>query len=517
MDSVLFKSKLFGKKSANNSRLKQSHKPTDIIRTISNQDDLSKYVLGLTKLRPNLDAKFISSAGTLSNLHKIRLDIQPYEYQETQKTKKILDTVTNCKAMKWLEKHAKNQAVIDVIDGFARGVSNIINSKYQQQFKVSNAYVKLWEIYETFNWLIPKRAHPQQQVNFFHMAEAPGQWINTTNHYFHQHMPRQAKYNWFANTLNPQHPRMKGIIKALPDTYGFIKQNPKKWIYSEDGSGDITIPDNIAWFNQFLLGEIPGNLDVITGDAGTNPIDVDLELLQRIDIAQAIVVACTARKGSNCVIKHFLPFMSLKPESVLADGFFMSFMYLYHLLFSEFHMFKPLSSSPGSGEFYAVARGFHGITPEQRKLLLDYLGQFSMNKPMFAKSDIPPAFADKVSQFINNLQRVNILNKSATCLIIECFANSPNPKVTTQKSGKPHSHKKSGKKPATTNHKIDCVFFTDPKQFTAQKNKDLEQYLDKYHIARIDKLKLAAKKHTIKYHNKKQLHKTHKLHVLKHK
>jgi len=518
MDSALFKSNLFGKKTGKKSKLTKTHINTNINGGIINSAGLTKYILSLTKLRPNLDTKFISSANTLSNLHKIRVDVEPYEYLETQQTKNKLATITNCNAMKWLDKKTKNQSIIDIIDGFARGVSNIVNKRYPQQFKVSNAYVKLWEIYETFDWLIPKHSNPQQPVNFFHMAEAPGQWINTTKHYFYQHMPRQAKYNWFANTLNPHHPRVKGIINALPDTYGFIKQNPNKWLYGADGSGDITIPENVAWFNQFLLGEIEGKLDVITGDAGTNPLDVDLELLQRIDIAQAIVVACTARKGSNCVIKHFLPFMSLKPESELADGFFMSFMYLYHLLFSEFHIFKPLSSSPGSGEFYAVARGFHGITPDHRQLLLDYLGQFSLNKPMFAKSDIPSAFANKVCQFINDLQQVNILNKSATCSIIKCFSNPSTQTTTTNHSNKKtHSHPKlkDGTKQPTLG-KMDCLFFTDPKKFTALKNQDLEKYLDKYRIARADKLKFAAKRHTVK-HYKKKLPQTRKLSSLKHK
>ena len=476
MDSDLFNSNIFRPKPKSRKLVTEIH-------------DINEYLHSLTKLIPQLDAKFMSTNADVNKINKINLDVQPYKYQETQETTDILNKITNCNSMKWLDKQTKNQEIVDIIDGFARSISNIINSRYQQQYKVSNAYVKLWEIYETFNWLIPKNS---KEVNFFHMAEAPGQWINTTTHYFHQHMPRHVRYNWFANTLNPSHPRMKGIINALPDTYGFIKQQPKKWLYGADGSGDITLPENVAWFNEFLTKEIPGKLDVITGDAGTNPLDVNLELLQRIDISQAIVVACTARPGSNCVIKQFLPFMSLKPESTMADGFFMSFMYLYHILFTEFHMFKPLSSSPGSGEFYVVARGFHGITPDQRQLLLDYLGQFSMNKPMFAKADIPAAFSDKVCKFINDLQQVNILNKSATCKIVKCFMK---PAKTGTGTIPIKSTGKSGTKtPAETPIKnIDCSYLTNPKQFMAIKTRDLERYLDKYRIARIDKRKIIHK------------------------
>jgi hypothetical protein len=513
MDSALFKSKIFKTKPKSASKTQQhksEHKSTAITTKIAN---LKEYLHSLTKIRPNLDAKFTSDKSAVKNIHKINLDVQPYKYDETQKTTEILTKINNCNPIKWIasKKNTKNQEIIDIIDGFARGISNLINSRYQQQYKITNAYIKLWEIYETFDWVIPKHA---KDVNCFHMAEAPGQWINTTNHYFHQHMPRETRYNWFANSLNPDHPRMKGIIKALPDSYGFIKQNPKKWLYGDDDSGDITIPENVAWFNKFLLQAIPGKLDLITGDAGTNPNDVDLELLQRIDIAQAIVVACTARPGSNCVIKQFLPFMSLKPESDMADGFFMSFMYLYHILFTEFHMFKPLSSSPGSGEFYVVARGFHGINDEQRQIILDYQGQFSMNKPMFAKSDIPSAFSDKVCKFINDLQQINILNKSATCQIAECFMNQSTKISSTTYTTQKHTTQKH-----TTQHtksqkdttQIDCNYFMDKKQFAAAKNRDLERYLDKYRIARTDKLKkhkFANK--TNKHHKNRQQQKRHK-------
>ena len=434
---------------------------------------VGKYISSLTKLRPTLDAKFNSNNSAVANLNKLKLNVQPYKYEELTDITNKLFKIEPCAAYKYLnnERHSK---LIDMVDGFARGVSNIINSRYQQKYKVSNAYVKLWEIYETFDWLIPKNS---KEVNFFHMAEAPGQWINTTKHYFYQHIHDKTQYNWLANTLNPKHPRMKGIINGLPDTYGFIKQNPKKWLYGADGSGDITLPENIMWFNKFLTQAMPGKLNVITGDAGTNPIDTNLELLQRIDIAQAIVVACTARQGSNCVIKQFLPHLKSKPASEMADGFFMSFMYLYHILFTEFHMFKPLASSPGSGEFYVVARGFHGITHGQRQLLLDYLGKFSVNKPMFAKTDIPNVFSDKVCRFINDLHIVNIKNNEVSCEIINyCYSNSNK------------SNKQDNK----------CDTFMAYPKIKAQKQQDLERYLDKYRIARTDKLRFVSKtkKHT---------------------
>jgi hypothetical protein len=193
-------------------------------------------------------------------------------------------------------------------------------------------------------------------------------------------------------------------------------------------------------------------------------------------ISQSIVVACVARPGSCCIIKHFLPYLKSKSTTKMADGFFNSFMYLYYLLFAEFHMFKPLASSPGSGEFYVVARGFHDITPQQRQLLLDYQANFTINKPMFAKQDMPKSFITKVSQFIIELQEIVILNGNISCDLIDyCYS--------------PSAHNKTD----------ECKFSADPQKFFADKEKDIEAYIDKYRIARIDKLK---KHYTLKNNHK---------------
>lgn len=462
MDTELVNSELLGK---------EKHKFDNIAA--------EKYLSSLTKLRQPLDAKFLSAKQATVSINNIKLDLEPYQIAELKGLRDKLFNIPLCEpAYKYLNK-TRHKNMVDILDGLTRGVSNLMNEKYPQLYKISNAYVKLWEIYETFDWLLSKRkshSTKSNQVNFFHMAEAPGQWINTTNHYFNQHMSPRVRYNWFANTLNPKHPRMKGIINALPDNYGFIKQHPKKWLYGADGSGDITLAENVEWFNNFLHQKIPDTLDIITGDAGTSHTETDIELLQRIDISQSIVVACVGRPSSSCIIKHFLPYLKSKSITKMADGYFYSFMYLYHLLFAEFHMFKPLSSSPGSGEFYVVARGFHGITPQQRQLLLDYQANFSINKPMFAKQDMPESFITKVNQFIIELQNRVILNGKISCELIDyCYGSA--------------SHNKSD----------ECKFSQNTQKFFADKDKDVEAYIDKYRIARIDKLK---KRYTLKNNHK---------------
>ena len=64
-------------------------------------------------------------------------------------------------------------------EDFARGVSAYIMEHFKTQYPVSNAFCKLWEIYNAFD-VLPLRANPK----IFLMAEAPGQWIHCSYYYY---------------------------------------------------------------------------------------------------------------------------------------------------------------------------------------------------------------------------------------------------------------------------------------------------------------------------------------------
>ena len=134
-----------------------------------------------------------------------------------------------------------------VSEGYARGVAKYIIINYKLSNKTSNAYMKLWEIYMSIPQLIQNK---NKQLNVFHMAEAPGQWINCTKHFIDTKRYKIKKYNWLANSLNHKNPEnIKKYGKGIfADDYGFIKKNPKKWLYGKDDTGDITNSDNIRWF-----------------------------------------------------------------------------------------------------------------------------------------------------------------------------------------------------------------------------------------------------------------------------
>ncbi len=374
-----------------------------------------KIIKNLTNLNNKLDFTFINK----NTIEKINKNNDIYTYDNIKTNIEILSKLHEIKNRYYMKSNFKltnniHEKIIFIADGYARGVSKYVNKFNPQKHKLSNAYVKLWEIYSTFDWLVNK-----SNITCFHMAEAPGQWINTTRTFMERKF-KNYNYDWFANSLNPDHPRIKGIINALRDDYGFIANNKDKWLYGSDGSGDITMSSNIKWFGEYIHNKMP-HVDIVTGDAGVNIEMADLRFLQLLDISQAILVGHTSTIGSCCVIKQFLPYLPSKSNSIDAGGFFMSMMYLYHIMFEEFHMFKPLSSSPGSGEIYVVCRNFKGLNDMVKNDLLNYIDHFKENLPLFRKEDIPSTFSNKVCEFINKLMERNIDNDMLTLEIMKCI------------------------------------------------------------------------------------------------
>ena len=109
--------------------------------------------------------------------------------------------------------------------------------------------MKLWEIYHNIPQLVPNK----DKLNVFHLAEAPGQWINyKLKHFIKVRRHKVRDYNWLANSLNHKHPEnIKKFGKGIfGDAYGFIKKYPEKWLYGADNTGDITNPKNVKWFRK---------------------------------------------------------------------------------------------------------------------------------------------------------------------------------------------------------------------------------------------------------------------------
>jgi len=310
--------------------------------------------------------------------------------------------------------------VRNATEDLTRGVARYLTRNYKTQ-KISNGFVKLWEIYATFKSLIPNK----KTVRLFHIAEAPGQWIHATHHYCDVKKDKIEDIDWRANALNPNNRvnvEKYSNDSVFKDDYGFIKKYKNQWLWGADNTGDITNLDNQRWYRQY--SKKWGNIDLVTSDAGI--FSDDPNIFQKLELAQICMVAGVSSKGTNCVIKHFLPYIRKAPETAVAGGHFMSMIMLYYIMFNKVYLIKPVSSNPDSGEFYVVGQSFRGLNDDIHEKLISLIDNFEVNQCIFPKEEIPETFTKQVIAFINKLLELNINHNEMTNMLMTCIVD-PNP------------------------------------------------------------------------------------------
>jgi hypothetical protein len=306
-------------------------------------------------------------------------------------------------------------------EDFSRNLSKFIYRRYQDKLPtkdISNAFIKIWECLSSFD-LIPHRANTKR-FNMFHICEAPGQMILACKYFTEQKRTNIIEYNWLANSLNPFNAEVKARYgNVFNDKYGLMRQHPKQWIWGADNTGDITNVKNIKWYRKYIREHMP-ELNMIVGDGGLGSGNNAL-VLQKLDLAQVVMVLACSVKGGSCIIKHFTPYMVNHPETLDACSFFVSFLYLYYLTFEEVSLFKPYSSDMTSGEFYVVGKGFKGIGEEQLDKLYKALSGFKVNNALVEKDLIPETFVMQVNGFIEMMANYNIQGIEKSNLLLTCY------------------------------------------------------------------------------------------------
>jgi 23S rRNA U2552 (ribose-2'-O)-methylase RlmE/FtsJ len=268
------------------------------------------------------------------------------------------------------------------------------------------------------------------------------------------------EYDWHANSLNPYNKANQAMYgKVFADDYGLIRGNPKKWIWGEDGTGDITRVRNIKWYRNFIKSGGRGRggagagvgmdvgagagvgmdvgmdvgVDMIVGDGGlSTQSGIGLEnplVLQKLDLAQVVMVLACSKKGGSCVIKHFTPYIKKHTSTYSAAGFFIGFLYLYYLAFSEVSLFKPYTSNPDSGEFYVVGQGFLGVDDESLDRLYKILERMELNQSIISEDKIPETFVLQISGFLERITNLNVMSIEKQNLLLTCYKDGQNPKL----------------------------------------------------------------------------------------
>jgi hypothetical protein len=321
-------------------------------------------------------------------------------------------------------------------EDMTRGLAKFIIKRFETSLPhpiISNAFIKMWECLSALNVIQDTLSHTTSRAKgnkyrVFHICEAPGQMILAARYFVEKKRHGITDYDWRANSLNPYNAEVRAKYgKVFSDTYGLMRGNPKKWLWGADGTGDVTRVANVRWYREYIRKEMP-DLNLIIGDGGLGS-GSDTLVLQRLDLAQVVMVLACSRVGGACVIKHFTPFMPNHPESRDATSFFVGFMYLYYLAFSDVTLFKPYSSDMTSGEFYVVGKGFRGLGEDEDAVLgrlYRVLERFEVNQSLFAKDEIPDTFTMQVEGFIKQMVDYNVVGYEKTNLVLTCYKELEN-------------------------------------------------------------------------------------------
>uniref|UniRef100_A0A6C0EBA8 Ribosomal RNA methyltransferase FtsJ domain-containing protein n=1 Tax=viral metagenome TaxID=1070528 RepID=A0A6C0EBA8_9ZZZZ len=238
------------------------------------------------------------------------------------------------------------------------------------KYRISQAFLKMCEILYNVE-LIDKN-----DINVFHVCEAPGQFILAFTRYCEK---RNINYNWKATTLR----------NGLGDTYGLIKNNQDKWKFGKDDTGDITVIDNILNFAE-------EKFDILTSDCGLPTVDFGFqeEELLKINFCQLTTILLCLKENGNCCFKTFLPIVYPLNLSIFQ---------IFYESFEKVIYYKP-TLNPSSSEIYVIGIKYKQINEKTKELLLNSIRNF--NPKLWLHDSLNCSFIkahfDAIDKCINN-------------------------------------------------------------------------------------------------------------------
>jgi 23S rRNA U2552 (ribose-2'-O)-methylase RlmE/FtsJ len=325
------------------------------------------------------------------------------------------------------EQYKYKKQIKNITEYYTRGLKFYVEKKRYVPHKISNAYMKLWEILSLFPELINENYdNDKKDFMVFQMAEAPGQFINCITRFLKVNRKNQYDYHWRANSLKPENydnQKKYGKEKEniFGDDYNLIRDNPDKWIWGADGTGDIINTNNIKWYREYILKwskEMKQNINLVTGDGG---MIGSLEMMQKLDIAQMILTLATSQKGSSCVIKHFIPFINSIKNSYDCEGFFICLAYSYIQHYEYVYLTKPVTSNPNSGEVYIVGVNFKGIDDNMIDMYCDMLDNYKENHCWFEQDKLDKKVVKKIMDFIEECFELRLKQTKIRLILSSCF------------------------------------------------------------------------------------------------
>lgn len=245
-------------------------------------------------------------------------------------------------------------------------------------YDISQAFIKMTEIiHET-------KLITSNKIKTLHICEAPGQFILAFITYC---LKYNIQLDWKGNSLNPTHP--ENIERygndILNDVYGIIGNNPSRWLYGKDNTGDITKLNNIIELSS-------DKYDIVTSDCGLaeEEYGVQEDTLLFTNLCQIMIILLSLKIGGNACLKTFLP---------CSKKLTISLIYTLTQSFEQVFMFKPWMNQANS-EIYIVCKSFKQVN---REYLFQIYNNPETSINIFDEEYIE-TYIDAVTQLSNNVK-----------------------------------------------------------------------------------------------------------------
>lgn len=242
----------------------------------------------------------------------------------------------------------------------------------------SRSFFKMWEMLKDYELINVEK----NNLTTFHMAEAPGGFIQATiiyNDKYHKN-PNNSKF--YSISLENEHK----FTNELNNQYG-SKQNKRYFQFKTSAkmNGDITNIDNIKMLKKNFTGKNRANL--ITADGGFDPKLEETHEQESFFLifGEILTALCTQQKGGNFVCKFIDCYTNLSIKLI----------YLICCFYENVHIDKPHMSRQSNSERYVIAKNFkYEETDKEYINNIDILFEIyaQINKDIYNKLNIIDIF-----------------------------------------------------------------------------------------------------------------------------
>ena len=205
---------------------------------------------------------------------------------------------------------------------------------------VTRAWCKMTEMLSAYE-LLPLHS---EGITSFHICEAPGAFIASTNHFIQSQISTRTRWNWRGFTLNPYYE--ENDLEAMVDQDNLIMETIEKWRFGADNSGDVRSKHNIAGLRKEAQQQMNG-AHLVTADGSIscfNFPDKQEQVTGWLHFCESVCAISLLRAGGNFVCKMFTLFEA--PSICLLR--------LLASCFERVGVCKPALSSEGNSEVYIV-------------------------------------------------------------------------------------------------------------------------------------------------------------------